>query len=137
MRLQSIVLSAFFLISVFAAVPVAAKDGVRATVHTLIPATAAEGRRIDVSLSLNDEESGEPFSACGVFVRLISRTGHATESVIRCGADTNGRYQATAIIPTDGVARIEIGIAGKMTLPDGRSERSDLIFPLANDPIKP
>lgn len=136
MRLQSIVFNAVFLIIVLAALPVAAKDGVRATVHTTIPATAAKGSRIDVSLSLNDEESGEPFGACGVFVRLISATGHSTESFARCGADTDGRYQATATIPTDGVARIEIGIAGTMTDREGRSERSDWIFPLVNDPIQ-
>ena len=117
--------------------PVEAKDGVVATIHTRISSTAIAGSNIDIGLSLHVEDTGEPFTACGIFVRLISSTGHSNESFADCVTGDDGLLHTAATIPEGGVARIEVGIAGTMTFPDGRSKRSDLLFPLANDPIQP
>ena len=98
---------------------------------------AIEGSQIDVRWSLADEKTGKPFNACAVFIRLIGPTGELTEAFAECGLITaEGNYDATAVIPSGGISRIEIGVAGTMTDREGNSERSDLLMPLTNDPMQ-
>ena len=135
MRSTSIFVTALLCATIFITPSVVAKEGVQATIHTNISATAVEGSQIDVTWSLKVEKSGEPFNACAVFIRLIGPTGESTEAFAECGANSEGRYDATAIIPSGGIEKIEIGVAGTMTDREGHSERSDWLMPLANDPI--
>lgn len=117
------------------ATPVAiGKDGVVATVHTSL-AAAAEGDQVDVRWSLEVEETGDAFTACGLFVRLTGPTGKTTEAYAGCLPDDEGRFTATATVPKGGVQDIEIGIAGTMTDREGNRRRSDWLIPLANDPM--
>jgi len=134
----SLTVIAPFLLSAALIVPTAhAKDGVKATIHTPISATAIEGSQIDVAWSLADEKSGEPFSACKVFIRLIGPTGESTDAFAACGMKTaEGEYDATAIVPSGGISKIEVGVAGTMTDREGNSKRSDWLMPLANDPLQ-
>ena len=121
--------------ALFAASHVIGKDGVVATVHTPL-ASAVEGSQIEVRWSLAVEETGDAFSACGLFVRLIGPSGESTEAFAACLPDDDGQFTATATIPKGGVTAIEIGIAGTMTDREGNSRRSDWLLPLANDPIQ-
>jgi hypothetical protein len=117
-------------------VPVAAKVGVHATIHTTIPAAARAGTLLDISWTLSNEKSSRPFNACAVFIRLIGPTGESTEAFARCGTNMDGRYNAPAEIPKGGVETIEVGVAGTMTDRAGHSERSDWLMALANDPVQ-
>lgn len=114
---------------------VKAKEGVQATIHTDVSG-AVEGSQINIGWSLRVEDSGEPFNACAVFVRLIGPTGKSTEAFSECGANSEGRYDATAIVPCGGVAKIEIGVAGTMTDREGHSERSDWLVTVLNYPVR-
>jgi hypothetical protein len=127
---------AYLLIVLCVVTPGAAKDGIQATVHTAIPADAAEGTRVEINWTLADEKSGKPFSAYGVFIRLIGSGGESTEAFAEYPARPIGSYQTTATIPKGGVVLIEIGVAGTMTDREGDIERSDWLMPLANDPIQ-
>lgn len=110
------------------------KEGVQATVHTEIPASSEPGTRIEVQWTLASQEDKRPFSACGVFIRILGPSGDESEAFApRCSA-SEGRYGVAVTIPSGGVAAIEIGVAGTMTY-NGVSQRSDWLMPLANDPI--
>ena len=87
MNLRSVCLPVFLCIAAIIALPAAAKHGVRATVHTEIPANAVEGTQVDVSWTLADEKSGKPFSAYGVFLRLTGPEGDSTEAFANLCAD--------------------------------------------------
>ena len=137
MRFSSTYIASLLLTAVFIAPSAGAKEGVKATILTPISPTAIEGSQIDVRWSLADEKSGKPFSACAVFIRLIGPTGESTEAFAECGLKAaEGNYDATAVVPSGGISRIEIGVAGTMTDRDGNSERSDWLMPLTKEPIQ-
>lgn len=123
-----------FALLLCAAIPAVGKEGVRATVYTSL-SEAVAGSRVDVSWSLEVEKTGEAFTACRLFVRLIGPSGRWTEAFAPCLPGDDGRYRATATIPAGGVASVEIGIAGNVTDEHGRKHRSDWLIPLANDPL--
>lgn len=135
MRLQSAFLPVLLCSVLFIASPVAAKHGVQATVHTDIPANFEAGVEIEIIWTLEDEKSGKPFSAYGVFIRLIGPDGDSTEAFAEYPALPIGSYKTTATIPKGRVQSIEIGVAGTMTDRAGNSERSDWLMSLANDPV--
>jgi len=137
MKLHFAFLAALMCVVSLIAVPVAAKHGVQATVHTDIQASTPEGTEINVLWTLQDERSGRPFSAHGVFIRLVGSAGDFTEAFADYPALPVGTFQATATIPKGGVATIEIGVAGTMTDRAGNSKRSDWLMELANNPINP
>ena len=117
--------------------PAAAKEGVKATLHTSISLMAIEGSRIDVQWSLADEKTGKPFSACEVFVRLIGPTGEWTEGFAQCDAKAaEGNYQASVTVPSGGISEMRIGVAGTTTDSKGNSKRSDWLVPLVNAPTR-
>lgn len=114
-----------------------AKEDVEAEIHTHISASAEAGAKIYLAWSLTDKKSGRPFSACAVFVRLISPTDESTAGFAGCGPlSSEGRYAAHVTVPEHGISRVEIGIAGTMTDRAGNSRRSDWLIPLSNDPIR-
>lgn len=137
MRFCSTLLVPFILAIVFSAPSASAKEGMKATVHTPIQASADAGTEIHVMWSLADEESGRPFSACEVFIRLIGPTGESKEAFAERGLGASkGKYDATPVVTVGGIGRIEIGVAGTMTDREGNSQRSDWLMPLTNDPIR-
>lgn len=128
--------ASFLVAFVFSAPSAYAKEGVNATVHTLISASANAGTEIHVVWSLADEESGRPFNARAVFIRLIGPTGATTEAFAEyCSEASKGKYGANVIVPVGGISRIEIGVAGTVTDSEGNSLRSDWLISLTNDPI--
>lgn len=134
MQFSSTSIASLLLTSLLIAPSVGAKEGVKATILTPISASATEGSQIKVRWSLADEKSGKPFSACAVFIRLIGPTGESTEAFAKCGLEaTEGRYDATVVVPIGGISGIEIGVAGTMTDKGGNSTRSDWLMPLTNN----
>lgn len=136
MRMSSTFLTSLYLVLILSASSAAAKEGVKATVHTPISASAIEGSEIHVMWSLAEEKSGKPFSACAVFIRLIGPTGETTEASAKCGQEAaKGNYDASPVVPNGGISRIEIGVAGTITDREGASQRSDWLMPLMDDPM--
>lgn len=136
MRHSSVLLVSIVLGLVAATPPVSAKEGVKATVHTPISASAIESSKLHVTWSLTEEKTGEPFSACAVFIRLVGPTGESNEAFSECGLQASkGTYDASPTVPSGGINRIEIGVAGTVTDREGNSDRSDWLIPLTNNPM--
>lgn len=132
MQIQTLIATTVLMII---AASVQAKEGIQATVHSKIKSAAIDGQRLELIWSLEDEKTAKPFTACSVFIRLISATDQSTEAFANgCVPDAQGHYRATVTVPEGSIANVEIGIAGTMTR-DGKSSRSDWLIPLANDPL--
>ncbi len=132
MRFATINRSILVLAAILAVPAVCAKDGIKATLHTPLPTRVIAGSQIRFEWSLEDEQSGAPFSACQVFIRLIGPGGDSAEAFYGCGREASmGRYEATVSVPKGGINTIEIGIAGTMADQEGNRERSDWILPLS------
>jgi hypothetical protein len=118
----------------FAVVPAAAKDGVHATLTTKVPLDAKPGSRLEVGWRLGYVEEGKrrPFGALGVFVRLRSASG-APDATGFAGEDS-GNFVATVVVPRGGIGDVQIGLRGYTSGAYG-SGRSDLLFPITNDPL--
>lgn len=138
LRRSALVLVAAGMVALVAALPVSAKEDVKATLETSIPLDAPPGTQLTVAWQLfSDDENGrrEPFGANGVFVRLLSASGAAaTEGVAPVGAHATGEYETTVVVPEGGIRDVELGLAGWVSDAAG-TRRSDLIFPITNDPI--
>jgi hypothetical protein len=138
LRRSALVLVAAGMVALVAALPVSAKEDVKATLATSIPLDAPPGTQLTVAwrlFSVDEHGRREPFGANGVFVRLLSTSGAtATEGVAPVGAHATGEYEATVVVPEGGIRDIELGLAGWVSDAKG-TRRSDLIFPITNDPI--
>jgi hypothetical protein len=140
MRLRALALAfaAMGAAALIAAAPASAKEDVKATLITAIPLDARAGTELRVAWRLfYIDENGErqPFGANGVFVRLLSASGAASEEgAAPVGAHGTGEYEATVVVPEGGIRDIELGLAGTVSDANG-TRRSDLIFPITNDPI--
>ena len=116
-----------------AALPAAAKEGVRATLTTRVPLDAPAGTRLEVAwkLASRAEDGRRPFGAIGVFVRLRSASGGRAEiGVAPIGSHSNGEYAASVVVPKGGIGDVEIGLHGWA---DGTP--ADVLFPITNDPV--
>ncbi|MGH3012664.1 MAG: hypothetical protein ACRDMY_12625 [Gaiellaceae bacterium] len=115
------------------ATPVAAKEGVEATLLTPVPLDAVPGQEIKVSwtLSFRDESgTGVPFNAEGVFVELLSAgDGGSTIGSTSDTAHPTGEYRAVVPVPDGGIGGIQIALMGWA---DG--EPAPLVFPITNNP---
>jgi hypothetical protein len=121
------------LAALISALPAAAKDGVQATLTTKVPLDAEPGTKLEIGWRLAYVEHGKPhpFGASGVFVRLGSASGAAGHTGFADG--DNGRFTATVTVPEDGIGDVQIGLRGFTS--GVRSGRSDLLFPITNDPL--
>ena len=118
------------------AIPAAGKESARATLTTRVPAAATPGSTLRIAwvVTVPDGHGGRtPFSADGMFVRLLSGPGGKSAKVYADGA--NGGYRATVRVPTGGVRGIQLGLRGYAS--DGkRTWESDALFPITNDPFR-
>jgi hypothetical protein len=118
-------------LALVAALPAAAKEGVKATLTTSIPLDAPAGTRLHVAWTLASAD-GTPFGAGGIFVRLVSASGAGAETAF--ASAYTGEYTATVRVPEGGIGDVEIGIRGFTSGPTGR-HRADVVFPITNDPV--
>ena len=116
------------------AAPVAAKEGVEATLTTPVSLAAGPGDEITVAWKLTYEnENGKrrPFDAMGVFVELFSAgDGDSTIGSTSDAAHPTGEYEALVVVPEGGIGGIQIALMGWA---DG--EPSPLVFPITNSPL--
>jgi hypothetical protein len=133
LRRFALVLLGAAALTLVAALPAAAKEGVKATLLTRIPLDAPAGTRLDVAWTLTYLDHGrrKPFGAGGVFVRLVSAAGAPAKTGFASG---NGDYRATVVVPEGGIGDVVIGLQGWTSGPEGTRE-SDLLFPITNDPL--
>jgi hypothetical protein len=118
------------VVALVAAVPAAAKDGAQAHLLGPLPAHPAPGSFITVRWSVDvPGPNGKriPFSAMGMFVRLVGRAGSSTTGTATQNAGPP--YSARIRVPRGGIERIRFGLAGQSCGPNGCS-RSDAFFPL-------
>jgi hypothetical protein len=124
--------------AVVAAPPASAKEDVKATLITAIPLDAPAGTELEVAwrlFYLDEKGKRQPFGASGLFVRLLSASGAASEEgAASSRAHDTGEYEATVLVPDGGIHDIELGLAGWVSDANG-TRRSDLIFPITNDPV--
>jgi hypothetical protein len=121
-----------------AALPAAGKEGVEATLATKVPLDAEPGTRLRLAWRLTYAEGRQerrPFGANGVFVRLVSASGARAETgMAPPGSYARGRYSAAVVVPDGGIGDVEVGLQG-WTSGAGGTRRSDLLFPITNDPL--
>jgi hypothetical protein len=122
-----------FVAALFSALPAAAKDGVRATLTTNVPLDARPGTKLTIAwrLAYVEDEKRRAFGASGVFVRLGSASGAAAETGY--AKEDSGTYTASVAVPEGGLGDIQIGLRGHTS--GVRTGRSDLLFPITNDPL--
>ena len=141
MRLRglALVLAGLGAAAALIAAPAAkAKENVKATLITPIPLDAPAGTELRVAwrlFSVGENGERKPFGANGVFVRLLSASGAASEEgVAPSGSYRTGEYQATVVVPKGGMRDVQFGLQGWVSDANG-TRRSDLIFPITNDPV--
>ncbi len=131
----------WLLVAVFvaavAAMPAVGKEGVEARLTAAVPLDAEPGTRLRVAWTLTylDGDTRRPFDASGIFVRLISASGARPQSAFApTEPHARGKFAATVVVPEGGIGDIEIGLLGWASGPGG-TRRSDLLFPITNDPV--
>jgi len=118
-----------------AVLPAAAKEGVRATLLSRVPAHPRAGTRLEVSwrlFSIGPHHRRVPFTAGAIVLRLRSATGSTSNESFASSAGP-GIFRASVVVPKGGLGRIQIGMRGWTSGPDG-THRSDMLFPITNAP---
>ncbi len=108
-----------------------AKEGVDVRLDAAIPRSAAAGSTIEVGwhMQVLDGSTWQPFSAEGMFVRLLGATpGSVTEAAATGGTD--GHYRARIVVPKGGIADVQIGLHGSC-VGAGCGPNGDDLFPIA------
>jgi hypothetical protein len=123
------------------AVPVAAsakRDAV-ATIQAPTRCDAAAGERITIRFRVTTatvDGTRVPFGASGVFV-LLRRAGHPDlKLAARSAGSAPGRYTARTRMPHGGLRRIDAGIDGTTSTPDGASRPAPVLFRVVGDPCR-
>jgi hypothetical protein len=113
-----------------------AKGGV-VTLDSELPSDPQPGSELTVGWTVTNPMDGgtpAPFSAVGMFIRLIPPAGEPVEAV---GAeDRPGHYTATIVVPEGGIRSVEFGLRGESCV-NGACERSDLLFGIADEAAAP
>lgn len=133
-NLAAATLIAFFL-SALAGTAVLAKGGV-ATLDSQLPSDPEAGSELTVGWTVGtplEDGSSAPFSASGMFIRLIPATGEPVEAIGT--EDRAGHYTATIVVPEGGIAEVEFGLRGESCV-QGVCERSDFMFAVAEAPAE-
>jgi hypothetical protein len=101
------------LVGLAAVAPVAAKEGIVAKVRVPVSRDAEPGTKVTMVWELTSVDSGKarPFSAEGVFLRLVGHDGSRSRRSYAVQLE-RGRYRATARVPRGGVDRVVIGLMG-------------------------
>lgn len=111
-----VALATLVLAALAAFVPAAgAKEGLGAELLSPLATTAAPGTPVEVEwkLTVLDGSARVPFSAMGVFVRLLDAGGGAsTTALARGSSHPDGLYSASVLVPAGGIGGIQIGLHG-------------------------
>ena len=119
------------------ALPALAKEGAEARLDTALPRDAEPGSTIDVGWSVFsiDGEKTYPVYGSPVYIRLVGPDGtSATEVMGKEVPSGSGHYTASIQVPDGGIGEVIVGMIGEACTADG-CQRSDMIFPLTDDPL--
>jgi hypothetical protein len=109
-----------------------AKNDVEATLLTSISGDAMAGATLHVEWRLAELNSGRPFGAGGIFIRLIGPTGARTTAA--ASESRPGHFAASVGIPAGGIRQIRIGLHGWTYGPAGTT-RGDMFFRIVDNPF--
>jgi hypothetical protein len=124
-------LALVLVLALLAAGSAGAKEGVEATLLTAVPASAKAGTHLRIEWRLAELNSGRPFGAGGVFIRLVGGRGSVTGAEAR--EVRPGLYAARVRVPSGGIHRIRIGLHAWTSGPGGTGSAAEF-FRIANDP---
>ena len=137
-RRTSTISAIFGLIaSLSLALPSLAKEGAEARLDTALPRDAQPGSTIDVGWSVFSIEGEQTYPVYGspVYIRLVGPDGtSATEVMGKEVPSGSGHYTASIKVPDGGIGQVIVGMIGDACTADG-CQRSDMIFPLTDDPL--
>lgn len=119
------------------AVPALAKEDAEAKLDTAIPRDAQPGSTLDVGWSVYSisGDTQEPLYGSPIYIRLVAPDG--TTSTEAMGTETprgSGHYTASIEVPAGGIGKVIVGLVGEACDANGCA-RSDIIFPLTDDPL--
>jgi hypothetical protein len=109
-----------------------AKEGVEATLLSSIPDDATPGSTVHVEWRLAELNSGRPFGAGGIFIRLAGASGATTTASAK--EIQPGRFAANVVVPRGGIKQIQIGLHSWTSGPNG-TQPGDLFFRIVNNPF--
>jgi hypothetical protein len=136
-RTLSAVLALTALVAL-ATTPTLAKMGAEAKLDTTISRDAEPGSTIKVGWSVFSEYDGSayPLDGSPVFIRLVSPDGLGVSEVMGTESPSgSGHYTASIVVPTGGIGEVIVGLSGEACVTGEGCQRSDLIFPLTDDPL--
>ncbi len=121
-----------------AATPAFAKMDAEAKLDTPISLDSAPGATIDVGWSVLSAFDGSvyPLTGSPIFIRLVSPDGRNVNEVM--GTETpsgSGHYTASIVVPAGGIGEVVVGLFGESCVAGEACQRSDIIFPLTDDPL--
>jgi len=103
------------------------------TLDAPLPVDATPGSTVEIGWTLDiatGDDSTVPFNAEGVYVRLTPASGAPLEVVAR--QDRVGHYLASVTVPAGGLGSVVFGLRGEACDADGRCERADEYFTVAD-----
>ncbi|MFL5685332.1 MAG: hypothetical protein ACJ77D_04695 [Chloroflexota bacterium] len=120
------------------ALPSVAKEGAEAKLDTTLHRDAEPGSTIDVGWSLFSVFADEtnPLPGAAVYLRLIGFHGNSSTEVM--GTETprgSGHYKGSIRVPDGGIRQVLVGVVGESCIAGAACDRSDMIFPLTDDPL--
>jgi hypothetical protein len=118
--------------------PALAKEGAEARLDTALPRDAQPGSTIEVGWSVFSIEGEKTYPLYGspVYVRLVGPDGtSATEVMGKEVPSGSGHYTASIQVPDGGIGQVIVGMIGEACVDGGGCQRSDMIFPLTDDPL--
>jgi hypothetical protein len=120
------------------ALPVLAKEGAEAKLDTALPRDAEPGSTVKVGWSVFsiDGDTTHPIYGSPVYIRLVGPDGTSATEVMGTEVPRgSGHYTASIQVPDGGIAEVIVGMVGESCVQGGACQRSDMIFPLTDDPL--
>ena len=120
------------------AAPTVGKEGAEAKLDRAIPRDAEPGSTIEVGWSVFYivADKQEPVGGSPIYIRLVAPDGTTSTEVMGTERPRgSGHYVASIVVPAGGIGEVVVGLVGEACYQDGSCERSDVIFPLTDDPL--
>jgi hypothetical protein len=120
------------------ALPVLAKEGAEAKLDTALPRDAEPGSTVKVGWSVFeiDGDTTHPIHGSPIYIRLVGPDGTSTTEVMGTEVPRgSGHYTASIEVPKGGIGEVIVGMVGESCAEAGGCQRSDMIFPLTDDPL--
>jgi hypothetical protein len=134
---SSLILAAMAALAV--ALPAFAKEGAEAKLDTALPRDAQPGSTINVGWSVFAIAGDQtvPITGSPVYVRLVGPgAASVTEVMGKEVPAGSGHYTAAIQVPDGGIDKVFVAMRGESCTSAG-CHRSDMIFPLIDDPLGP